>query len=115
MSAREAIIQVLGGVFAPEECQRAIDAVAQKRWYFGNSSVGASEPGFWKMDLDGDAAIDALWQAVRARCEELTGTSLCVIRQYANGHTYGPGGRTHVDDTTTRCSTTPWPNGSRLG
>lgn len=99
MSAREAIIQVLDGVFAPEECQRAIDAVAQKRWYFGNSSVGAGEPGFWKMDLDGDAAIDALWAAVRGRCEELTGSSLRVLRQYANGHTYGLGGRTHVDDT----------------
>ena len=41
----------------------------------------------------------ARWAAARARCEELTGAPLRVIRQYANGHTYGLGGRTHVDDT----------------
>jgi hypothetical protein len=73
--------------------------VAQQRWYFGNASVGAGEPGFWKMDLDGDPSIDALWSAIRGRCEERTGTSLRVMRQYANGHTYGLGGRTHADDT----------------
>lgn len=99
MSPREAIIHVLDGVFATELCERAVQAVAQKRWYFGNSSVGEGEPGFWKMDLDGDADTDALWTAACPRCQELTGSSLRVLRQYANGHTYGLGGRTHVDDT----------------
>jgi len=99
VTPREAIIQVLDGVFTAELCERAVQAVAQKRWYFGNSSVGGGEPGFWKMDLEGDVDIDALWSAARARCQELTGTALRVLRQYANGHTYGLGGRTHVDDT----------------
>lgn len=49
------------------------------------------------MDLDGHPDVDVLWQSVRGRCESLTGTSLRVLRQYANGHTYGLGGRTHVD------------------
>ena len=56
MSHREAIIHVLDGVFSPELCQRAIAVVGKKRWYFGNSSAGGAEPGFWKMDLEGDAA-----------------------------------------------------------
>ncbi len=102
MSSREAIIQILDGELSEELCRGVLDAVAQKRWYFGNSSVGAGEPGFWKMDLDGDGAVDALWAALRARCEALAGTSLRVLRQYANGHTYGLGGRTHVDDTRPR-------------
>jgi hypothetical protein len=96
VSARQAIIQVLDGAFSAELCQRADQVVARPRWYFGNASV-ADEPGFWKMDLDGDPDIDALWAAVRGRCEELTGSSLRVLRQYANGHTYGLGGRTHAD------------------
>lgn len=101
MSARQAIIQLLDGVFSPELHRRAIEVVAQKRWYFGNSSLaGGGEPGFWKMDLDGDADVDALWAAARERCEALTGTPLRVLRQYANGHTYGLGGRTHVDEAT---------------
>ncbi len=37
-------------------------------------------------------------ERTRERCEEITGSRLLVIRQYANGHTYGLGGRTHVDD-----------------
>jgi len=98
VSARQAIIQVLDNVFTPELCQRAIEVVARPRWYFGHSSVGGGEPAFWKMDLDGDADVDALWAAARSRCEEIAGTSLRVLRQYANGHTYGLGGRTHVDD-----------------
>ncbi|HEY5375113.1 MAG TPA: 2OG-Fe(II) oxygenase [Polyangiaceae bacterium] len=99
MSEREAIIQILDDAFSDELCQRALDAVAQKRWYFGNSSVGAAEPAFWKMDFERDATIDALWSAIRERCEALAAVPLRVLRQYANGHTYGLGGRPHVDDS----------------
>jgi hypothetical protein len=53
---------------------------------------------FWKMDLEADAAFDAIWEHARPRCEALAGTSLRVRRQYANGHTYGLGGRPHRDD-----------------
>jgi 2OG-Fe(II) oxygenase superfamily len=98
VSQREAVIQVWDGVFSAELCRRAAEVVAQKRWYFGNASVDGG-PGFWKMDLDGEADIDALWLAARGRCEEVTRSSLSVVRQYANGHTYGLGGRTHADDT----------------
>jgi hypothetical protein len=99
VSPRQAIIQVLDDVFASELHQRVVQLVARPRWYFGNSSVGGGEPGFWKMDLEGEADVDALWAAARGRCEEIAGASLRVLRQYANGHTYGLGGRTHVDDT----------------
>jgi SM-20-related protein len=98
VTSRQAIIQVVDDLFAPDLWERAVAVVSQKRWYFGHSSGGGGEPGFWKMDLDGDADVDALWAAARGRCEELTGASLRVLRQYANGHTYGLGGRTHVDD-----------------
>ena len=75
-------------------------AVQEKRWYFGNQSVTAQAAvPFWKMDLDGDAAITRLWEAARKRCEEKVGHALRVVRQYANGHTYGQGGQPHVDDT----------------
>jgi SM-20-related protein len=97
MSAREAIIQVLDAPLSDDVCHGVTEAVAQKRWYFGNASVVGEDPGFWKMDLDGEPALDALWGALRAPCEELARARLTVIRQYANGHTYGLGGRTHAD------------------
>jgi SM-20-related protein len=75
------------------------EACSSKRWYFGNFSVDAGEPGFWKMDLDGDPVLDRAWAAARARCEKSAGHGLRVIRQYANGHTYGLGGQAHADDT----------------
>ncbi|HVU02849.1 MAG TPA: 2OG-Fe(II) oxygenase [Polyangiaceae bacterium] len=77
---------------------RVHEACSEKRWYFGNYSVGAADPGFWKMDLDGVPAIDALWTASRERCEALSNGPLAVVRQYANGHTYGLGGQAHADD-----------------
>jgi hypothetical protein len=70
-----------------------------KGWYYGNFSV--SQRGnvpFWKMDLDDDAATKALWDCARGRCEALAGSPLRVVRQYANGHTYGQGGSAHQDD-----------------
>lgn len=71
----------------------------QKRWYYGNQSAGEA-PGipFWKMDLDDDPTITRLWEVAREGCEKATGQRLQVVRQYANGHTYGLGGQPHVDD-----------------
>lgn len=67
-------------------------------WFFGHASTDKDTGRFWQMDLDGDAAFDAIWEHARARCEALAGVKLRVIRQYANGHTYGLGGAPHADD-----------------
>ena len=71
----------------------------EKRWYFGNQSL--TEAGglpFWKMDLDAVLPAIELWQFCKAACEGIAGRALRVVRQYANGHTYGLGGRPHADD-----------------
>lgn len=75
------------------------NALQAPRWYFGNQSVDvqAAVP-FWKMDLAGEAAVTRLWQHAQKHCEEKAGMPLKVVRQYANGHTFGQGGRPHVDD-----------------
>jgi SM-20-related protein len=70
-----------------------------KNWYFGHGSVSGGGPRFWRMDLDGDAAFQAIWEHARARCEALAGGPLRVVSQYANGHTYGLGGNPHLDDS----------------
>jgi SM-20-related protein len=67
-------------------------------WRFGHSSTGESGGRFWQMDLGGKAAFEAIWEQARAQCEALAGKRLRVIRQYANGHTYGLGGAAHTDD-----------------
>jgi hypothetical protein len=85
---------------APDALHLSVwQACMEKRWYFGNQSVTeqAAIP-FWKMDLDHVPALDQLWQQSRSVCEQITGCSLKVVRQYANGHTYGLGGRPHTDD-----------------
>lgn len=86
---------------APAELHLAVWAACmEKRWYFGNES-NAGDPGaipFWKMDLDGAAPLLDLWQHVKATCEAVAGHPLKIARVYANGHTYGLGGRPHVDD-----------------
>jgi SM-20-related protein len=73
-------------------------ACSGKGWYFGHGSNTGGWSRFWKMDLDGDAAFNAIWEHVQPRCEALAGAPLRVIRQYANGHTYGLGGEPHFDD-----------------
>lgn len=69
-------------------------------WYFGYLPNGAdnSDP-FWRMDLDGNQVSNSLWVTVQSRCEALVGKRLEVLRQYANGHTYGLGGEPHRDDS----------------
>jgi hypothetical protein len=91
--------EILDDVAAAELHRAAWQACNRKAWYFGNASNDEHATPFWKMDLDGVAAFDALWEAARSRCEALAGGPLRVIRQYANGHTYGLGGSAHHDDT----------------
>ena len=69
-----------------------------KNWYFGNFSVEEHSIPFWKMELDQNDTADALWNHVKPKCENKVGKSLSVLRQYANGHTYGLGGQPHIDD-----------------
>jgi SM-20-related protein len=67
-------------------------------WMFGHGSVQDQGRPFWKIVLDGDAATDAVWTELKPWCEQRAGESLVVLRQYANGHTYGQGGLAHTDD-----------------
>lgn len=98
--AQRPTLQVLHNL-APAELHRAVwEATQGKDWYFGNSS-NARQPGaipFWKMDLDGSAPVTRLWRHAQPHCEKLAGRPLRVVRQYANGHTYGQGGQPHRDD-----------------
>jgi len=84
---------------APADLHEAVwEACMSKNWYFGHGSGNNSGVSFWKMDLDDDPATSRLWQFVKPACEEKIGRSLKVLRQYANGHTYGLGGGVHLDD-----------------
>ena len=85
---------------APENLHREVWAKCNEpNWYFGNRSTDdQSNRPFWKMNLTSVDVIDRLWQHVKPRCEALVAASLQVERQYANGHTYGLGGRPHFDD-----------------
>jgi SM-20-related protein len=92
------IIQFLPQL-APAELQREVwSACQEKRWYFGNQSTEANAVPFWKMDLDGCLPATRLWEHAKPRCEQLAHAPLRVVRQYANGHTYGQGGHPHRDD-----------------
>ena len=71
---------------------------SSSNWAFGHSSVTVEDPAFWKMELDSDPTVSTIWQVAQPLCERIAGHSLRVIRQYANGHTYGLGGQIHVDD-----------------
>ena len=84
-----------------EEMQMALfKATRSSNWYFGAFSNDRTAIPFWNMDLNGNEAADAIWQHSKARCELRIGSSLEVLRQYANGHTFGQGGRPHTDDST---------------
>ena len=86
---------------APGVLQLAVwNACMSRNWYFGNQSVAAhAAVPFWKMNLVNVAAADQLWDVSRPVCESATHRTLKVVRQYANGHTYGQGGQPHRDDS----------------
>jgi len=96
--AAEPLIEIIEDL-APLHLHAAAWATCSgKNWYFGHGSNDGGFSRFWKMDLDGDGAFNAIWEHVRPRCEAMAGIPLRVIRQYANGHTYGLGGEPHLDD-----------------
>lgn len=92
------LIEVIESLASETLFREACEICAGKGWYFGNHSSDEHAVPFWKMDLDGMPVFDAIWQAARAHCEKLAGRKLRVVRQYANGHTYGLGGQPHRDD-----------------
>jgi hypothetical protein len=94
----EPLLEVLDDLVPAELHSAAWARCSGKGWYFGHGSKQGDGSRFWKMDLDADQAFDAIWELARPRCEALAGTPLRVLRQYANGHTYGLGGRPHQDD-----------------
>ena len=94
----EPVLEILENL-VPAPLHAAAWAVCNgKGWYFGHGSSDQDWSRFWKMDLEGSAAFNAIWEHVRPRCEALAGAPLRVVRQYANGHTYGLGGNPHADD-----------------
>lgn len=100
MATETRLFRIIENLASPELHRAVWAACMEKRWYFGNESA-TGDTGtitFWKMDLDGIPALDALWQQVQAACESIAGHPLKIVRVYANGHTYGLGGRPHVDD-----------------
>ncbi len=93
--------------FAPPELHRAIWAnCMEKNWYFGNQSIDFSpDIPFWKMDLEQAVSVNRLWLIAKEICEETVGHPLRVVRQNANGQTYGQNGRKHADDAREGCPT----------
>ena len=80
--------------------QSAIEELKAPRWQFGHHSGGdGGVQSFWKMELDDNPVFDEIWTASREKCEALINRPLKVIRQYANGHTFGNGGQAHQDDS----------------
>jgi SM-20-related protein len=101
----EPVLEVLDNA-APADLHAAAWTVCTgKQWYFGHGSTAGDWSRFWKLDLDADPTFVALWEHLRPRCEALAGGPLRVIRQYANGHTYGLGGQPHTDDERAGCFT----------
>jgi len=96
--ADEPLLEIIEDLLPTDLHARACEVCRGKAWYFGHGSHEADSLPFWKMDLDGNVVFDEIWSAVRERCEKLAGGPLRVIRQYANGHTYGLGGKPHPDD-----------------
>ena len=96
--ASEPLLEILEDLAPAELFQEACKLSAAKGWYFGHGSHDHDPGRFWKMDLEGIVVFDEIWKVAKTRCEELTGGPIRVLRQYANGHTYGLGGQPHLDD-----------------
>jgi hypothetical protein len=99
------IIEIFDDLVPSEAFLAACRSCAVARWYFGHESHKDDPIPFWSLELAEDPAFDDVWKQVRARCEALAGRALCVIRQYATGHTYGLGGKPHNDDRRAGCFT----------
>lgn len=97
-AASEPLLKVIEDLAPAPLHSAAWEVCSGKRWYFGHGSHDSDWSRFWKMDLDGESPFNAIWEHIRPRCEALAGAPLRVVRQYANGHTYGLGGQPHLDD-----------------
>jgi SM-20-related protein len=97
-SSHDLILEMFDDAVPDDLFRQACTSCEGRGWYFGNGTQMGDGSRFWKMDLDGNAVFTAIWEQVRPRCEALAGGPLRVIRQYANGHTYGLGGKPHPDD-----------------
>jgi SM-20-related protein len=98
MEENRVVIQFLPQL-ASEALHREVwQACEARSWRFGSRS-DPDAPPFWNMDLADCAPVTRLWEHARPRCEQIAGRGLRVVRQYANGHTFGQGGRPHRDDT----------------
>ncbi len=96
---KEGLIKCIDDLVS-EDMQMALwKATRSRNWYFGAFSNDRSAIPFWNMERDGVAAADVVWEHAKPQCEELVGASLEVLRQYANGHTFGQGGKPHTDDS----------------
>ena len=95
----EPVLHIIDDLVPQELFAEAAKLSAAKGWYFGHGSHGRDEGRFWKIDLEGVPVFDAIWHHVKERCAQMAAAPLRVLRQYANGHTYGLGGRPHFDDS----------------
>src|SRR5215471_13746161 len=93
----EPVLHIIDDLVPQELFAEAAKLSAAKGWYFGHGSHGRDEGRFWKIDLEGVPVFDAIWHHVKERCAQMAAAPLRVLRQYANGHTYGLGGRPHFD------------------
>ena len=93
------VFRIFSELVPPALHQAAWVACERPCWAFGHQSNEAKTLPFWKMDLDGVEAISAVWRDAQPRCEAIAACALKVVRQYANGHTFGQGGRPHFDDS----------------
>jgi hypothetical protein len=91
-------VEYLDDVVSQETHDLVCSKLDQIPWHFGHGSVAEQARPFWKMILDQDVATDRIWAEAKATCEAIAGGELIVLRQYANGHTYGQGGMSHTDD-----------------
>jgi len=99
------LLEVIDDFAPPELFEESCRVGSAKGWSFGQASQRGDGARFWNFDLERIVVFDSIWEHARARCQRLTGAPLRVIRQYANGHTYGLGGRPHIDDVRTGCYT----------
>src|SRR6185437_4703953 len=97
-SAQEPSLEVLEDL-VPTTLHAAAWAECQSaKWRFGHGSTRDNPAQFWTMDLQDNPVFDEIWRHAQPRCEAIAGSRLRVIRQYANGHTFGLGGGVHADD-----------------
>jgi len=94
----EPLLEVMDDVVPATLFAEACKIGRAKGWYYGHGSREGDWGRFWKMDLEGVAVFDTIWENLREPCQQRTGAPLRVLSQYANGHTYGLGGRPHLDD-----------------